>query len=293
MRKNRISTTLIACIFIMILCFAVPVNAASVKKYNYLKKNTTIKQDMTHDGKADTINIKLTKDDYYIQKVAIEINGTKVYSTSDVWSYNLNVQYFKYTNKDEFLYLCGKGDSERPYIQKILYYNTSKKKLEIALDLYKYTGAAISISVPSKNNLKVGYECGPGTVGRIHWDFTYTYSPKTHTFKLKKSTAAVKTAFPFDPKDGLTSSFKKNKYKVAKTVQFYSDKACKKRSFTVTPGKWVVLKNVYVTKDGAMSVSFTYGKKTGWIKVRDPKNHFVSGVYFEGVSRRLAGGFYG
>ncbi len=281
------------CFILMLLLTALPAQAASVTKHNAIKKTTSFKADMTHDGKVDTIKVKLTKNGTYISKVTIEINGKKAFSESGLWCYNVNVHYFKYSNKDEFLYVLGRGDSNMPYIQKILYYNTSSKKLKTALDLFNYSAAAGSISIPEKNSLKVGYDCGPGIVGRIHWNFTFKYDSKKHTFKIKKNTASVKNAFTYDPKDGLTSAFKNNKYKTAKTVSFYSDKACTKPSFSVDRGKWVVMKDIYVTKDGFMSVSFKYGSKTGWIKVRDPRGAYVGYGYFEGINNRLAGGFYG
>lgn len=253
-----------------------------------VSKTKTYKWDLTHDGKSDSVKFVIAKDNYnMINKLQIHVNGKKAYSASNLYVYRIEVQYVKISNSREFLYVVGRGDSNAPCIRKIFRYDTASKKLVEAADLSQYSGAVKGIKKVSGNSLTIAYECGPGLTGRIKWNYIYEYNSAKRKFILKSSTAAVKCSFTYDPGDGYTSYFKKNMYKTAKRVTVYSDKLCTKNRSVIPAGKWLTMKNVFVNRAGKMSIQFKYGNKTVWIPCTTSAY-----VNFEGVKRRLAGGFY-
>lgn len=264
--------------------------AATLKSVK-VNKTSTYKWDLTHDGKADSVKFVLTKDRYdYCRKLQINVNGKKAYSASNLWAYGFDVQYVKMSKNKEFLCVIGRGDSNTPYIRKIFWYDTTSKKLVMVADLSKYSGAVQKIKKVSGNSMTISYGCGASMIGRIRWDYIYEYNSAKKQFILKNSTAAVKCAFAssYDPGDGYTSYFKKNKYKTIKSIKAYSNKLCTQKASVIPTGKWLTMKKIYVNKSGKMSIQFKYGTKTVWIPCSD--NAYS---YFAGVSRRLAGGFYG
>lgn len=279
------------CMIIMMMLMSTSAYAATLKSVT-VNKNRTYKWDMTHDGKADSVKFTFTKDRHNsgcCKKLQISVNGKKAYSASNLWAYEFQVQYIKISKTKEFLYIVGRGDSNYPCIRKIFRYDTASKKLVEAADLSKYTGTVWGIKKVSGNNLTISYTCGPSSVGRIKWNYIYEYNSAKKKFVLKSSTAAVKCAVSnYDPGDGYTSYFKKNMYKTAKSITAYNNKLCTQKAFVIPAGKWLIMKKIYVNKSGKMNIQFKYGTKTIWIPC--DKN---GSPYFEGINKRLAGGFYG
>ncbi len=277
------------CMAIMMVLMSSSVYGATLKSAT-VSKTGTYKWDLTHDGKADSVQFILIKDRYnmYTNKIQINVNGKKAYSVSKLNIYNIEVKYVKISNSKEFLYVVGRGDSNSPYISKIFRYDTTSKKLIEAADLSKYSGAVNGIEKVSGNNLTISYKCGISLTGRIKWNYVYEYNSAKKKFVLKSSTAAVKSDFLYDPGDGYTSYFKKNMFKTAKRITVYSDKLCTRKAFTVPSGKWMTMKKIYVNPAGKISIQFKYGNKTVWI----PYGTSAYGS-FQGISNRLAGGFFG
>lgn len=286
MKKTKIYLYCL-CMAIMMLLMSSNVYGATLKSAT-VSKTKTYKWDLTHDGKSDSVKFVIAKDNYgMLNKLQIHVNGKKAYSASNLYVYRIEVQYVKISNSREFLYVVGRGDSNAPCIRKIFRYDTASKKLVEAADLSQYSGAVKGIKKVSGNSLTIAYECRPGLTGRIKWNYIYEYNSAKRKFILKSSTAAVKCAFTYDPSDGYTSYFKKNMYKTAKRVTVYSDKLCTKNRSVIPAGKWLTMKNVFVNRAGKMSIQFKYGNKTVWIPCTTSAY-----VNFEGVKRRLAGGFY-
>lgn len=286
MKKTKIYLYCL-CMAIMMLLMSSNVYGATLKSAT-VSKTKTYKWDLTHDGKSDSVKFVIAKDNYgMLNKLQIHVNGKKAYSASNLYVYRIEVQYVKISNSREFLYVVGRGDSNAPCIRKIFRYDTASKKLVEAADLSQYSGAVKGIKKVSGNSLTIAYECGPGLTGRVKWNYIYEYNSAKRKFILKSSTAAVKCAFTYDPGDGYTSYFKKNMYKTAKRVTVYSDKLCTKNRSVIPAGKWLTMKNVFVNRAGKMSIQFKYGNKTVWIPCT-----ISAYVNFEGVKRRLAGGFY-
>lgn len=287
MKKTKIYLYCL-CMAIMMLLMSSNVYGATLKSAT-VSKTKTYRWDLTHDGKADSVKFVIVKDNYnMINNLQIHVNGKKAYSISDLYVYRIQIQYVKISNSKEFLYVVGRGDSNTPYIRKIFRYDTASQKLVEAADLSQYSGAVRGIKKVSGNRLTIAYECGISLAGRIKWNYIYEYNSAKKKFILKSSTAAVKCAFTYDPGDGYTSYFKKNMYKTAKYITVYSDKLCTKNRSVIPAGKWMTMNKVFVNKTGKMSIQFKYGNKTVWIPC-------TTGAYgsFQGVNRRLAGGFFG
>lgn len=287
MRKTKVYFCCL-CMAIMMMLMSSSVYGATLKSVT-VSKTQTYRWDLTHDGKTDSVKFVIAKNNYdMINRLQIHVNGKKAYSISDLYVYRIEVQYVRISNSKEFLYVVGRGDSNTPYIRKIFRYDTASKKLVEAADLSQYSGAVRGIKKVSGNSLTISYECGQGLVGRIKWNYIYEYNSAKKKFALKSSTAAVKCTFTYDPGDGYASYFKKNMYKTAKSITVYSDKLCAKNASVIPSGKWLTMKKVFVNKSGKMSIQFKYGTRMIWIPC-DIGAH----TSFEGVSRRLAGGFFG
>ena len=277
------------CMAIMMVLMSSSVYGATLKSVT-LNKTGTYKWDLTHDGKADTVKFVLTKDKYnmYTNRLQINVNGKNAYTVSNLYIYSVEAQYVKISNSKEFLYVVGRGDSNTPFIRKIFWYDTASQKLMETADLSKYSGAVSGIKKVSGNSLTISYGCGTSLTGRMSWNYAYEYNSAQKKFILKSSTATAKCAFVYDPGDGYGPYFKKNMYKTAKSIRVYSDKLCTKNASVIPSGKWMTMKKVFVNSAGNMSIQFKYGNKTVWI----PCGTSAYGS-FEGVNRRLAGGFFG
>ena len=297
MRKLRI---LIYCLCIMTLTVFMSSNAdAATLKTITVSNSSTYKWDLTHDGKADTVKFLLTKNNYgCVIKAQIYVNGkiAYTYSNSSKYFHRLEVQYVKIANDREFLYVVGRGDSWKPYIQKIFRYDTSSKRLVVAADLSKYTGAVRGITKINGNNLIISYQIHTGSGGRVNWQYEYKYNASSKKFTVKDAKVTAKTASTWYVGDGYDYYFKKSMYKTAQNITTYSNRSCTNKAVVVPSGKWMTLKSIYVTPNGKISLQFKYGNRYVWVKCWEMHSWGLglgNPYYFCGVIRRLVGGTYG
>lgn len=291
MRKLRI---LIYCLCVMTLTVFMSSNAdAATLKTVTVSNSSTYKWDLTHDGKADTVKFLLTKNYGRVIKAQIYVNGkiAYTYSNSSRTFYRLEVQYVKIANDREFLYVVGRGDSCIPYIQKIFRYDTSSKRLVVAADLSKYSGAVRGITKINGNNLIISYQIATIPADRVNWQYEYKYNASAKKFTVKDAKVTAKSASTWYVGDGYDYYFKKSMYKTARYITTYSNRSCTNKAVVVPSGKWMTLKSIYVTPNGKISLQFKYGNRYVWVKCWENDSRAI--YYFCGVSRRLAGGTYG
>ena len=271
-----------------ILMGAAPVKAAGTvdEICGYTSKNISFSADLTGDGKDDTVKIKLRtmSDGYSVDKLAVYVNGTKVLNLWDKYYYYITVNYIHMSKTKNFLQLSGHGDNDGRMFNYIYRYDTKTKKLVKALDLKDgnlMTGGEV-ITV-SGNQISVRHSYQPSETGWVRWKFNYVY--KNGTFKLVSDTSKVLSSLGSDEiNDGYGKYFRKNKFKAARTIRFYTSRTKKKLAFTAKKGDVLTLRNIKIT-GGKMYMQFKKGSKTGWREV----DKYYTRPLFYGVSRRLAG----
>ena len=249
---------------------------------SYVKESRTYSVDMTGDGKNDTVKITFGKDQYQIiNRVKVYINQKLALNLGTSRIYGVNIQYLHLSKNQEYLYLCGRGDSGMPDIQALYRYESSKKALVKALSLRSTAG---SIDKVTANSIRVVNSCQPSLTGRVTWKDTYTY--KNGKFRLKSNTAKASSLIGgIRTGDGYEKYLEKNQFVTQRAVTFYTDKTMTKQAFTVTANKAVTLRQISVTANRQICFQFKSGNKTGWIREQ--------ATCFYGVSSRCAGGFYG
>ena len=252
------------------------------------KASTFSAYDITNDGKADTITITPTKAGYSYNRIKVFINGKSALN----WStkapiYSWSVQYLHLTNSREYLYIHGHGDSNMPYLQCIYAYNSSNGQLAKVYDFSSeyFSKSATTIDKVTSKSFRIVCACQPSLVGYVKFSLTYKVSGST--FKRSTSKATVKSTLTYDAGDGYTKYFKKSQFKLVSKTNLLKSAGSSKKAFTAPAGAVLTMKKITV-KNNIFYIQFKYKGKTGWLK--NYGNIFNT---FYGVSRRLAGGFYG
>ncbi len=250
----------------------IPVRAASLDKvFDYDDRNLTFYKDITGDGKKDEITVKTNLNQYdMIQSTQVFVKGKKALTITKNagYYYSVDVNYLKMSKSKEFLQIIGYGDNEWRAVNAIYRYDKKNGKLKKVLDLTNGINSASDVVKVTSKNIQVQHSYQPTETGWVNWKYTYIF--KNGKFKLKKSTASVKSSLnEYDNGDGYFKYFKDSKFKASKSLTFYTSTSQKKKAFTAKKGSVLKLKKIKVS-----------GKKvytdqgTGW---------------FYGVACRLAG----
>lgn len=194
-----------------------------------------------------------------------------------------------------FLQIISHTDNDDHTFNRIYRYDNKKKKLVPALDLYNGgLSTAEDVVKATGKEIQIRHRLQPEETGWINWKFTYTY--KKGIFKLKPSTASVKSSLGrmAAGQDDYGKYFEKNQFIAAKPLTFYTDTSLNKTAFTARKQDKLTLKKIKVS-GSRVYLQFQKGKKTGWrranqsdvynFKSSDP----ASTGWFYGVFNRLAG----
>lgn len=300
---KRLLMSMLSMIFIFTV-WTVPVQAAKITQVGrYIEKTTTIRQDITRDGKKDKIQFKITKDENgsFVEKVRIYVNGKKVLtmnSGSDLYYYGLTVNYIYMSKNREFLQIYGNADNDYCVANGIYSYDSGTKKLRKLVDLSSSMMMAGDVVSATKSQIKVKYTGQPQETGWLTCNFTYAY--KNGGFQLKSNITSVKTQLgDYTPAndDGYSKYFRNNKFVAANPRSFYTNTGMTTVSFTAKQGDVLKLKRIKVMGKNVY-LQFQKGDKTGWQKVfgedvydyslNNSKKVAESG-WFYGVLNRLAG----
>ena len=293
-KKIFITFLTVICLFSL---WAVPVQASGVTRlFNYADTSRTFKKDITGDGKADTIKLKLVKeDDWFLDKVNVFINGKKAASINAENSYAISVNYIVLSKKNVFLQIYGFAENDYVVNNNIYKYNKKTKKLENVLNFSKVAGGtsmrAQGVTSASGSQIKVAYSGQPCETGWL--DCTYTFVYKNGKFKLKSNTTAVKSIFTKHVVDDAYGKYlAKNQFVAIRTLKFYKTSSLKKVSFTAKKGDVLTLKKMKIA-GGKTYLQFKKGNKIGWIKVFNDYMQvypdFENSGWFGGIYYRLAG----
>lgn len=231
--------------------------AASVSKVAVFSGSSTVYQDVTHDGKKDTIKFSEVKGSNYTKQLKVYVNGKLALTTPsyDDLGTSIIVNYIYQTKSREFLQIYSwSDDGQDKRINQIYSYNSKTGKFKKVLDLYQSVDAwsGYVVSAASKE-ITVEFWLQPCETGFIIWNFKYTFTDGK--FKLESSTAKV------------TSLHKKNNhFKVANSFKLYKTASLSKVSFVAKRGAVLTLKKIKYSK-GKFYLQFKSGSKTGWQKV--------------------------
>lgn len=300
MKKMRRSILAAFCLVCCAVFGAFPVGAASGVKAlcENVSKTKTVSADVTGDGKKDTIRLKFTgePDDEWIRETRVDINGKKALSIKDKsYYYSVSLRYIRMSKSKTFLQIISHTDNDDHTFNRIYRYDNKKKKLVPALDLYNGgLSTAEDVVKATGKEIQIRHRLQPEETGWINWKFTYTY--KKGIFKLKSSTASVKSSLGrmAAGQDDYGKYFEKNQFIAAKPLTFYTDTSLNKTAFTAQKQDKLTLKKIKVS-GSRVYLQFQKGKKTGWrranqsdvynFKSSDP----ASTGWFYGVFNRLAG----
>lgn len=296
---KKMQKVLLAAAFAVIVLGVLPVSANAATKlktvHSWKSKGTTFAVDLTGDKKNEKVTLKETKSsDGYVSKMQIKINKKTALTLKNTESFYTTIIYFQMSSSRQFLQIYGTGDNDTLAYNRIYRYNKKTGKLVRVLNLGSYKNAnAYAVKKVTKNTIKVNFSYQPSETGTLKWKYTYTY--KNGKFRLKSSTAAVKSGLSSGRlNDGYDDYFRNNQFVAAKRLQFYTTTARKTLSFTVKQGDVVTLKNIRLTGNN-IYLQFQSGTRTGWQLVNRSNvydytsaNPGVTG-WFHGVYSRLAG----
>ncbi len=266
-----IATVLLAACFLTI-----PTEAAGKKVKNptkvTLKANKTYdKYDVTGDGRADTIKIRIKKDEYdtyYSLKIAV--NEKTRYEMKEEFSSFWDYEFVLYTLKNGKPFLSintylNNGDGP---LNGLFQYKSGKMKQVADFNTFlsgnwKYgyhsNGRVLNVkgnSIYTEQGL-MGY-----TLGVFDVEIRYEYKAGT----LRRSSNNYK--FTFINGDGKS----KNLFKTGKKLTVYKSASAKKKAFTVKTGKYVRVTKCY-HNGKVMRYKIKYGNKYGWIKAETDKQY--------------------
>lgn len=282
MKKKKRAFFMLLCTLLLCMFGTVSVQAATVKKVSvYASKKVTFKEDVTGDGKTDTIVITPVKGNYGmpIGTIKVAVNGKRVLKLKTT-GYGFTTNYIQLSKNKKFLQIYTHGDSG--YLPMNFVYRFDKKgtKLTKVLDLKKGVADAKGVISASGNTIKVAYHIQPRETGWLSWNYSYKYTGGK--FKRTSSIASVKSTLTYDNGDGYAALFRQNKFKACKTITFYKNTNLSAVSFTAEKDDILKLKKIKTT-DKSVYIQFQKGNKTGWQKVDQGQD------WFYGVLKRLAG----
>lgn len=242
------------CSFLIGLFAVIPqsVRAESVK---LSVGKTYTRYDVTNDGTADSIKVKIykTDSDEYYDGVQIYVNGKKAYSAKDQFYHAYaRIQYSD--SGTEYLELWTSTDGDGVEFHKLLKYKSGK--LKSVLNLCRVQGFG-TIEKIQKDKIKVSYQhCYYTTIGLADFEYTYT----NHNGKWTESKYGTNPAVYVQNSTKTTT-----KLTAAKSFKTYSTVGGKTVAFTVHKGNTVQVKKCRVYKYAAY-IQLKCGSKTGWIK---------------------------
>lgn len=285
--KRNAAKFLLLCL--MVVCFLVPGRlegkAATLTASQYIQgTGTVLYQDITGDGKPDTIRIRLTKQgQYYYKNLYVYVNDALVLTEKIDGCSGANVRFLSCSKKKNYLQIVVTADGGYMYLNKI--YSWSGKKLVAAADLGQEDNMSATVTKVTSSSITVKFSVQPWETGRVEWSFVY--QPKGKKLKLKSKTAKVTSVLGQWPmNDGYQKYFKQNKFVTANGRTFYTTTSLKKKAFTTKQGDVLKLQKVKMVGD-KMYLCFKKGKKLGWQKVNGQYNG--NDYWFYGVVNRLAG----
>lgn len=265
------------CLTVLFAMHSLSVQAAQSGKISTWRqvKNLTFSKDVTGDGKRDTVKVKMTRSKG-TSGFTISVNGKQALSKLALYFNDLTVQYLYMAKNKEFIQIIANGDSSTNVLNEIYRYDKKTRKLVRVLELPSekksfacYDGRVVSVS---GSEIKVQQSYQPPETGWIDWKFTYTY--KNGKFKLKSNTAAVKSSY----------LAKKNSFRVANSVSFYTSTNLKKKAFTAKRNDVLTLTKIKVS-GGKAYLQFKKNGKTGWQKVGNYSNYFYQNRHwFYGIN---------
>lgn len=288
----------LVCMAFVLIISAIPAKAATVtKELDYVTGSHTINRDINGDNKKDQITVNVAKNSYdMVNSIKVSVNGKSALTISKNSGsyYGASVYYIKMSKSKEFLQIIGLGDNDWRAVNAIYQYNKKTGKLKRVLELASGLSSAGNVVKATSKSIQIGHSYQTPETGWVNWKYTYTF--KNGQFKLKSSTAAVKSSLTtYDNGDGYTKYFKKNKFKAMKSLTFYTSTSQKKKAFTAKKGNVLTLKKIKVSGK-KVYMQFQLGKKTGWKKVDNDYSKVYSfnmngmtGGWFYGVGVRLAG----
>ncbi len=258
--------------------------AATLTSPQLVQDTTTLYQDITGDGKKDSIRIDADKKGpYFYDTLTVYVNGKLALSEDLDYCSGVSARFLSCSKRNNYLQLIVSADGGYMYLNKL--YSYSGGKLVTALNLGQEDNASATVTKVTRKSVTVKFSIQPWETGRVEWK--YVYQPKGKKLKIKNKTAKVTSVIgSFAFSDGYSSYFKQNKFVAKRELTFYTSTSMKKKAFTVKPGDVIKLQRVK-GMGSHMYLSFKKGKKTGWQKVN---GKFVyQGDWFYGVSNRLAG----
>lgn len=288
----------LVCMAFVLIISAIPAKAATVtKELDYVTGRHTINRDINGDNKKDEITVNAARNSYYmVNSIKVSVNGKNALTISKNSGsyYGVSVYYIKMSKTKEFLQIIGLGDNNWKAVNAIYQYNKKTGKMKKVLELTSGLNSAGSVEKATSKNIQIGHSYQTPETARVNWKYTYTF--KNGKFKLKSSTAAVKSSLTtYDNGDGYFKYFKKSKFKAMKSLTFYTSTSQKKKAFTARKGNVLTLKKIKVSGK-KVYMQFQLGKKTGWKKVDNDYSKIynytmngVTGGWFYGVRDRLAG----
>lgn len=299
-QRNKLCLTLV---LMLLGLFSLTTQAGAKPSFKTLctyntKARFSYKVDMTGDGKADTLAFKIgAQQSNATQRILIQMNGTRVLLGTVPYSYGYDIQYIALTNKAQFLYIHGKGDSNMPGLHTVFRYDASKKRLVKALNLGTYLGTAGLVTKVTSSTISMSNGCMPRSVGRISWTFVFKYNTSKGIFTLSRPTAAVKSAVVATWNDGYDYYFKKSRYVASKSFSTYTSVSMKQKAYTVAVKDVLQMTKIGFYKKGLYIQFKNKAGKAGWIHAYQAYNtgstSNLMGSIFYGVDNRSAGGFYG
>lgn len=276
----------------------VSAQAATLEKVTSGRTSATFSRDLTGDGTAEKITVTAKGKYYdYYKKIAVSVNGKNAATLKASESFlDFEVQYLSMSKSKQFLIITARTDNGYERLHGIYRYNKKTKKLVEVLDLFfKYCpgNAYITVTKATSGSITAQYSYQYVETARICWNFVYTY--KNGKFQLKSKQATVKSEVGITAPyygDGYSKYFRKNQFKAAKSLTFYTSTSLSKKAFTAKKGDVVTLQKIRFSGKYAY-LRFKKGSKTGWVRVGNSyasvyKNGYKNG-WFYGTGTRLAG----
>ncbi len=289
--KKKISPvflTFITMIFSLVFC-GVRTQAASLGPVNGLdpdNKVCSISNDITNDGKKDTIRFRITaRDKYFCNKAYVYVNGKQALTLNVSGCTSILFRHISCSKKKNYLQIEAYSDGRCMEMNKI--YRYSKGRLAAAADFAGRDYESATVTKVTSSCIEVKFSAQPVETGRMEWSFQY--KPAGSKLKLKSNTVPVASMLGSLswPSDGYHKYFKKNQFVTAAGRAYYTTSGLRKKAFTTKRGDVVTLKKVKISQK-KMYLCFKKGKKTGWVRIKGEYGYGRK-EWYQGVAQRVAG----
>ncbi len=253
-------------------------------KYRTAKRASTAKYDVTGDGVADSVMLKLTPYESaaglasgLASGLTIQVNGTEAYvlEEGEAPYDQFKVVLVTLANNRPYLFVSA-FDTLGGAFQAVLGYADERFTKIVGNDLMLKSGvsdSSIGSVLPSGNRIIVQYEFVSNVTGVSRTSFIYQYA----NGKLKRASNTTSALRFVTKSDG---SFTKQPRKAARAFTAYTSAKLSKKAFTVAAGKSVRPIALRLS-GGDLLYKIQYGEKTGWVKCPDGASGsmLLSGVY--------------